>query len=121
MEKNEEDLVDDLGITEIDDSEYSALQQSDMLVYPSLVIEGVITVEELSFFARRKFNARVSLPMYVKHCGITKKIGSLDMTMDAFQGIAAIARYRVVLWKTPTDSVVLDLEKPDTFIKLIKL
>lgn len=115
----QEDLVKSLEIAEVDEG--SSDVSSDKLVYPSIIIEGVELVEEIQFLFNYEFDASKSIPLFVKSFGVIKRIGSIELTLDAFQLIRTIADYKLTLMKTPTDMVNLDLNDPNTLIKLIKL
>lgn len=114
-----DDLVDSLEIAEVDEGGSDG--SSDKLVYPSVIIEGIELTEEIQFLFNYEFDASKSIPLFVKSFGVIKRIGSIEFTLDAFQLIRMIADYKLTLMKTPTDKVCLDLNDPNTLIKLIKL
>lgn len=119
--KNENVAEDELGLVELDDEEVSDAFRSDKLCFPCIILEGIKTAEELQFLANHAFDVNCALPMFIKHCGVTKRAGSIDMTLVAMQGLGAIAAYKVTLCKTPTDQVTLDLADPGTLIKFIRI
>lgn len=112
-------IQDELDLEELSDS--SDAELSDKLKFPCLVLEGIVSEEELKFLAQYKYTANTAIPLYIKFNGITKRLHSIDMTLDAFQMLGFLANYKITLHKTPTDSKQLCLRDAKILTQLIKL
>lgn len=114
-----EDLFEDLDLIEVEEIESESMD--DRFVYPCLLLSGIQTVEELEFFAKREYDPLVALPIFVRFDGITKQLGYFNVGLDDMRLLHFIAPYKLTLLKDPINHVDLDLNKPETFINMIRL
>ena len=94
---------------------------SDKLEYPCMVISGLATREEVEFFARQIPVTKNCLPLFIEFDGIKKKVGKYELSMEACQILRMIADYKVVIYRSESDMVTLDLNNEQTFINLLRI
>lgn len=104
-----------------DDSEFRDMM-SCRLTYPCVILKGMTTETEFEFFKKRPVReGAVVLPLFVEVSGVIVECSQLEFSLESMLTVKAINNYTVVLCRAEDDSVVLNLEDPETFIKLIKV
>lgn len=89
--------------------------------YPHVLIEGIETEEEVTYF-NKKFNEKdKSLPLYLQFESVYKCIGSFEMTLDNLIVVRSIANYKVTLMLEEGNAVPIDLNNPERLLKFISL
>lgn len=107
-------------VTELEDDYVE--DESDPLVYPSLVMSGVSLLSELQFLHSRPRKGKDRIPLFINFDGIIKQIGSVEFSLETFQICHYVnPEYRITLHKSPANSVELDLNDLSTYLKLIKI
>ena len=107
-------------VTELEDD--CIEDESDPLVYPSIEMSGVTLLSELQFLHNRPTKGKEKLPLFINFDGIVKRIGSVEFSLDTFQICHYVnPDYKLVLHKTPTESVDLDLDDVSTYLKVLRI
>lgn len=89
--------------------------------YPSLLIDGLTTEEELSFFRGRNSESKNSLPLYCVVEGTPVKVCQLEISLQTFLNFKIIGGYTIQLCRDSSNSTVIPLDKPEALVKFIKL
>lgn len=86
---------------------------------PSVVIEGISSIEEVDFFRKNKVDRRKSLPLFCLINNTYKRIGFFEISLDSLISLKQIfGGYKVYIAKQ--DGMKrLDLESEATFLKMI--
>ena len=93
---------------------------SDEVVYPSLLIEGITSQEEVLFIRKNSKGGSV-LPLYVKFAGVCKCIGEFALTLDNLLMLHAISNYRLLLLKDEQREIPIDLSNPQAMVKFCSI
>lgn len=93
------------------------------LVYPSIVLEGVTSQQELQYLKKAyKDKGDNKLPFYMSAFGKFKEVGYISLDVDSVLNLAHIdSRYKIWLYKSEDNKVLIDHDDDATLIKLIKL
>ena len=89
--------------------------------FPFILIEGVTSTQEVTFFQNRCYNPESSLPLYVNVDGSFCEIGKIDLSLDSILSIGGIYDYKLFLYLNKNDAKEIDLRNPNSLIKFIKL
>lgn len=116
MTQREEDVV----LEEYDDSAFKQAM-SETLKYPCILIEGVESEEELSFFKQRQVNPEYGLPFYCVLEDVPFEIGQFELSFDSLLSLRVIFSYKLWLLKSPDEKIFIDLNNPAMLFKFIKL
>ena len=90
-------------------------------VTPSLVIDGITSVEEVEYFRNRLCDADKSLPLFYQDDTGFVEIGKLELSLNSLLTLKNIYDYKLKLYKTPDVFVDLDLNDPKVLIKFIRI
>lgn len=106
-------------LQEVDISDGVNNEISDQIEYPCIIVDNIKTKEEVTFFLKRKCNQAKALPFYLAFNGYVKRIGLFELTLENLLSIRSIANYRLRLYRTASESRVIDLDDPEQLIKFI--
>lgn len=125
-------FIEEDEVSEVDTSTDVELQEvsidaeinesiSDDLNYPCIIISGLSTTEEVTFFKNRVFDQEKAIPMYIEFKGLRKQIGYFELTLDNLLLIRCISNYDVRLFKDKKSYLKIDLHAPEQLMKFIRL
>lgn len=114
------EVLNDVQLETVDDSSFNNAL-SAMMEYPCVLMEGITSSEELSFFQKRRVRSEISLPFYGKFEGLVFKVGEFELSLDSLLTIRSIYPYKLTLLKNENDAVPIDIDDPNTLIKFIHL
>lgn len=97
--------------------------QNDISIdYPSIILEGITSKEEVDYFREIITSSDNLLPLYCKIGSKYKKLGYININLDTFIMIRNISKeYKVYLAKSKDIISEIDLNKTETYLKLIKI
>lgn len=114
------ELAEDVALDVIELKEPGS--QKTAMEYPSVLIEGITSVEEFKFFHERPFSeAGQILPLYCCIEGTPVKVGNLELSMESLLSIRMISCYSLYIQFSETKNVEIDLNDPLALVKFIKL
>lgn len=113
-------MEEDVQLAEYTDEEFVKAMTSGMK-YPCLVISGLTTEEELTFFRKREYSEEVSLPLYCEMENVPYEIGKMELSFDSLLALRVIADYDLKLYRSAQDVIQIDLNDPITLLKFIRL
>ena len=116
----EDDLTqeEEILLDEIDKD--IALDAGDELVFPCVILHGLDTEAEFNYF-RSKVIKNQALPLYCIINDSYYRVGMINFDLDTMLSLRQIFDYQLELRKSMDNSVILDLNDPETLIKFIKL
>lgn len=93
------------------------------LEYPCVILEGVNSVEELNYLKQAyDKDGTDRIPFYVKAFNTHKKIGKIDVSLDAVLDLNYISKdYKISIWNNENTTVDLDTKNENDLIKLIRI
>lgn len=94
---------------------------SDSLSFPCILIAGIETEEEVTFFSNRKATPFMALPLYLNFHGLVKRIGEFELSLDNLLRTRSVGNYSIKLGRSADDFVDIDVNEPNTLLKFIKL
>lgn len=117
---DDSELAEDVALDVIELKEPGS--QKTVMEYPSVLIEGITSVEEFKFFHERSFSeAGQILPLYCCIEGTPIKVGNLELSMESLLSIRMISCYSLYIQFSETKNVEIDLNDPLALVKFIKL
>lgn len=111
---------DEIILEEYDDSEFKQAVSSN-IKYPSILIEGIDSEEELAFFKSRYSDPDMSLPLYCMFDDVPFEVGKFELSFDSLLALRVIFEYKLWLQRSQDDKVFIDLNNPVMLLKFIKL
>lgn len=93
------------------------------LEYPCVILEGVNSLEELNYLKQAySKHGEDKLPFYVKAFNTHKKIGTIDVSLNAILDLNYISKdYKISIWNDENTTVNLDTKNENDLIKLIRI
>lgn len=114
-----EDVLDvELEVCEDEDFSDQLMEQ---LSYPCLFLDGVETEEEVMFFKARSVESDAALPLYCRVDNIPLSLGTFELELHSLLTLRGIFDYKLTLYKSANNKVVLDLNNPEVLMKFIRL
>jgi len=113
-------MDDVLELDELDTLSEVEKSISEELVYPSLLIEGVSTQEEVMFLKKHSTGGLV-LPLYVKFGNLIKCIGKFSLTLENLLLLKSIGTYDLKLCKSIDKVRDIKLDIPQELVKFVSL
>ena len=94
---------------------------SDNLQYPCVIISGIKTTEEVTFFNSRKGDTNKELPLYIDFNGYVKQIGVFEISLNNLLVTRCISDYEIRLYRDAKNYMKIDLHAPEHLIKFITI
>lgn len=89
--------------------------------YPHVLIEGIVTEEEVTYFNKKFNDKEKSIPLYLQFENVYKCIGSFELTLDNLIVVRSIADYKLTLLVEEGNAIPIDLNDPIKLLKFITL
>lgn len=94
---------------------------SDSMQFPCVMISGIKTAEEVTFFNSRKGDACKELPLYIDFNGYVKQIGVFELSLNNLLITRCISNYEVRLYRDAKNYMKIDLHAPEHLMKFITI
>lgn len=96
-------------------------EEAAVVNYPFIELQGVTTMQELEFLAHNQKRTEMSIDLQIRFGDVMKHLGFINFDLDTMQALRFIGGYKLTLHKNENSSIQINLDNPDTFIKLIRL
>lgn len=110
-----------IELAEVDVVSSVSKQISDELDYPCVLIKGIQSQEELSFFMNRGGSKEKLLPLFLDFEGYIKRIGFFEVSLNTLLVLKSIGDYELFIIKSPSEKVQIDLNSDQVLEKFISL
>lgn len=96
-------------------------KSGEALLYPSVIIQGITTEEEVLYFHNKFSDSSRSVPLFIFFEGVYKRIGSFELSLDNLLVIRSVAKYQLKLMISEAKEVNIDLDNPEALLSFIKI
>lgn len=94
---------------------------SDEFVYPCVLIRGIQSQEELTFFMNRRGSNDKLLPLFLDFEGYVKRIGVFEVSLNTLLVLRSVGNYELFIVKSPDEKVQIDLNSYKVLESFISL